>query len=197
MARKPQRRGNDGFLNGRLLIAMPTMSDPCFEKTVVLICHHTPETAMGIVVNRAMDGMSFEKLMKQLKLDVPEGIHVPDLTVHFGGPVQPSRGFVLHSDDYSVKGATLAVTDGIALTATMDALKALTTGEGPRSALFALGYAGWEAGQLESELQTNAWLIGEPDPALVFGSDLDRIWSLALARIGVDPGMVANVSGRA
>lgn len=197
MARKSQRRGGDGFLNGRLLIAMPTMSDPCFEKTVVLICHHTPETAMGIVVNKAMNGLTFESLMKQLKLDVPQGIHVPDLTVHFGGPVHPSRGFVLHSDDYSVKDATLSITNGIALTATMDALKALTTGEGPQRALFALGYAGWDAGQLESELQTNAWLIGEPDPGIVFGNDLDRIWSMALARIGVDPGMVANVTGRA
>lgn len=197
MARKSQRPGNGGFLTGRLLIAMPTMSDSCFEKTVVLICHHTPETAMGIVVNKAMNGMSFEKLMKQLKLDVPDGIHVPALTVHFGGPVQPSRGFVLHSDDYSVKNATLAVTSGIGLTATMDALKALTTGGGPQRALFALGYAGWSAGQLESELQSNAWLIGEPDPALVFEGDLDRIWTLALARIGVDPGMVSSVTGRA
>jgi len=117
--------------------------------------------------------------------------------VHFGGPVQPSRGFVLHSDDYSVKNATLAVTSGIGLTATMDALKALTTGGGPQRALFALGYAGWSAGQLESELQSNAWLIGEPDPALVFEGDLDRIWTLALARIGVDPGMVSSVTGRA
>lgn len=197
MARKSQRRSDSGFLNGRLLIAMPTLSDPSFEKTVVLICHHTPETAMGIVVNRAMNGLTFPKLMKQLKMDVPQGIHVPDLTVHYGGPVQPSRGFVLHSDDYQVKDATLAVGNGIALTATMDALKALTTGDGPQRALFALGYAGWAGGQLESELQTNSWLIGEPDPSIVFGTDLDRIWSMALARIGVDPGMVASTAGHA
>jgi putative transcriptional regulator len=144
-----------------------------------------------------MEGMSFDGLMKQLKLDVPEGIHVPDLTVHYGGPVQPSRGFVLHSSDYNAKEATLAVSEGIGLTATMDALKALTLGSGPKRALFALGYAGWSAGQLEGELQSNAWLIGEPDPALIFGSDLDRMWTRALAKIGVDPGMVANTVGRA
>jgi putative transcriptional regulator len=197
MVRKAQRRSGGGFLNGRLLIAMPTMTDPCFEKSVVLICHHTPETAMGIVLNRAMDGLTFDQLMKQLNLEAPEGIHVPDMAVHFGGPVQPSRGFVLHSDDYRVEDATLAIADGIALTATMDALKALTTEARPQRALFALGYAGWAGGQLESELQTNAWLIGEPDPELVFAADLDRIWAQALARIGVDPGMVANASGRA
>lgn len=197
MARKSQRRSDDGFLNGRLLIAMPTMTDPRFEKTVVLICHHTPETAMGIVLNKPMGGVSFEGLLKQLKVETPEGIHVPDLPVHFGGPVQPSRGFVLHSDDYRIDNATLAVTQGIALTATMDVLKALGTGDGPQQALFALGYAGWGAGQLESELQANAWLIGEPDPSLVFGGDLDRIWTAALARIGVDPGMMSEDSGRA
>jgi len=197
MARKSQRRSDDGFLNGRLLIAMPTMTDPRFEKTVVLICHHTPETAMGIVLNKPMGGVSFEGLLKQLKVETPEGIHVPDLPVHFGGPVQPSRGFVLHSDDYRIDNATLAVTQGIALTATMDVLKALSTGDGPEHALFALGYAGWGAGQLESELQANAWLIGEPDPTLVFGGNLDRIWTMALARIGVDPGMMSEDSGRA
>jgi putative transcriptional regulator len=197
MARKSQRRGGgDGFLNGRLLIAMPTMGDPRFEKTVILLCHHTPETAMGIVINKAMPGMTFPRLMKQLNIEAPAG-GAPHLPVHAGGPVQTSRGFVLHSGDYRRDDATLSVTASIGLTATMDVLKALNSGQGPSKAFFALGYAGWGAGQLEAELHENAWLIGEPDEAIVFGRDLDSKWALALARIGVDPGMMSDMTGHA
>jgi putative transcriptional regulator len=196
MSRKGHKRGGDGYLNGRLLIAMPTMNDPNFEKTVVLLCHHTPETAMGIVINKAMGGMSFERLLKQLKVEAPRGKRA-DLTVHYGGPIQTTRGFVLHSDDYHSDDSTLKVCEGIALTATMDVLKALGHGEGPAKAFFALGYAGWGAGQLESELQDNAWLIGEPDEAIVFGDALDAKWRLALTRIGVDPAMVTDATGHA
>jgi putative transcriptional regulator len=196
MVRKAKWRGEDGFLNGRLLIAMPTMADPRFEKTVILICHHTPETAMGLVINRAIGGMRFEKLLRQLHIDVPPG-QARDLTVHAGGPVETSRGFVLHSSDYSLDEATLPVTPGIALTATMDVLKALGTGGGPARAFFALGYAGWGAGQLESELLENAWLIGEPDDEIVFGRALETKWALAMARLGVDPAMVSDESGHA
>lgn len=196
MARKSKRRDDDGFLNGRLLIAMPTMTDPRFEKSVILVCHHTPETAMGLVVNKALGGMSFEKLLRQLNVDTPKG-QARDLTVHFGGPVETTRGFVLHSDDYNLDEATLPVTDGIALTATMDVLKALGTGGGPNRAFFALGYAGWGAGQLENELVENAWLIGEPDAEIVFGRELETKWTRALARLGIDPAMVSDESGHA
>ncbi len=197
MSRKGHKRGGqDGYLNGRLLIAMPTMNDPNFEKTVVLLCHHTPETAMGIVINKALGGMSFERLLKQLKVEAPRGRRT-DLTVHYGGPIEATRGFVLHSDDYGNDEATLKVCEGIALTATMDVLKALGQGEGPAKAFFALGYAGWGAGQLESELQENAWLIGEPDDAIVFGDALEAKWLQALTRIGVDPAMVTDATGHA
>lgn len=196
MARKPKRRGEDGFLNGKLLIAMPTMMDPRFEKSVILVCHHTPETAMGLVVNKAIGGMNFEKLLRQLHIDTPVG-QARDLTVHSGGPVETSRGFVLHSADYNVDEATLPVTADIALTATMDVLKALGSGGGPTRAFFALGYAGWGAGQLESELVENAWLIGEPDEEIVFGRALEAKWALALAKLGVDPAMVSDASGHA
>lgn len=196
MVRKAKWRSGDGFLNGRLLIAMPTMADPRFEKSVILICHHTPETAMGLVVNRAIGGMSFEKLLRQLKIEVPRG-QARDLTVHAGGPVETSRGFVLHSADYSLDEATLPVTPRIALTATMDVLKALGTGGGPAQAFFALGYAGWGAGQLENELLENAWLIGEPDDEIVFGRALEAKWMQALARLGIDPAMMSDESGHA
>jgi putative transcriptional regulator len=196
MPRKASRRGNDGYLGGRLLIAMPTMNDPNFERTVILLCHHTPETAMGIVINKALGGISFGKLLKQLKVEAPRR-RKSDLTVHYGGPIQTTRGFVLHSADYNNDAATLPVCEGIALTATMDVLKALGNGEGPARAFFALGYAGWGAGQLESELQENAWLIGEPDDAIVFGDALDAKWLQALTRLGVDPAMVTDARGNA
>ncbi|BCW90227.1 hypothetical protein sos41_33950 [Alphaproteobacteria bacterium SO-S41] len=198
MSRKVTKRSSagDGYLNGRLLIAMPTMNDPNFEKTVVLLCHHTPETAMGIVINKALGGMSFDKLLKQLKVDAPRGRR-SDLTVHYGGPIQTTRGFVLHSDDYKNDEATLQVCEGIALTATMDVLKALGHGEGPAQAFFALGYAGWGAGQLESELQENAWLVGDAEQGIVFGRELEAKWLEALTRIGVDPAMVTDAAGHA
>ncbi len=196
MARKPKSRGGDGFLNGRLLIAMPTMTDPRFEKSVILVCHHTPETAMGLVVNKAIGGMNFETLLRQLHIETPIG-RARDLTVHSGGPVETSRGFVLHSADYGLADSTLPVTPQIALTATMDVLKALGSGGGPQRAFFALGYAGWGAGQLEAELLENAWLIGEPDDEIVFGRGLEAKWTLALARLGVDPAMVSDESGHA
>lgn len=196
MARKPRQRGADGFLTGKLLIAMPTMGDPRFGKSVILICHHTPETAMGLVLNKAIGGMRFDRLLKQLNIGAPRG-QARDLTVHAGGPVETSRGFVLHSADYALDEATLPVGPNIALTATMDVLKALGAGGGPALAFFALGYAGWGAGQLESELAENAWLIGEADEDIVFGRALETKWTEALARIGVDPAMVSDEAGHA
>lgn len=197
MARKaPPGDGDSLFLTGRVLIAMPSMGDPRFEKTVIFLCHHTPETAMGLVINRALGGIRFDSLLKQLKLSAA-GRTPRDLTVHFGGPVQTSRGFVLHSDDYRNAGATLDVGGGIALTATMDVLKALAAGGGPRQAMFALGYAGWGPGQLESELQDNAWLVCDPDERLIFDADLEAKWPRALAKLGADPVTISHEAGRA
>ena len=196
MTRKAEQRGDGGFLDGRLLIAMPTMTDPHFEKAVILLCHHTPETAMGLVLNRTMPGVAFADILKQLKVRRPASA-APELTVHYGGPVQTSRGFVLHSDDYRADDATMRVAPGIALTAAMDVVKALGRPGGPARAFFALGYAGWGAGQLESELQDNAWLVGEADEAIVFGAEPELKWAQALARIGVDPAMLSGASGHA
>lgn len=196
MGRKSSSREHDGFLNGRLLIAMPSLTDRLFEKSVVLLCHHTPETAMGLILNKTIEGMTFSKLLRQLNIDVPAS-GARSVAIHAGGPVQTSRGFVLHSSDYANKEGTLSVASGIALTATMDVLKALAAGSGPNRAFFALGYAGWGAGQLETELQENAWLVGDADEALVFDSNLDTKWLRALARIGVDPAMVSGHVGRA
>lgn len=173
------------------------MTDPRFEKSVILLCHHTPETAMGLVINKAIDGMSLPDVLSQMDIGVPADRISPDVPVHFGGPVKTSRGFVLHSDDYMIEDASLTVTAGIALTATMDVLKAIAAGSGPSRALFALGYAGWDGGQLEAELAENVWLIGEPDDALIFGSNLELKWATAMARIGVDPGMITDSAGHA
>lgn len=196
MGRKTQSRRKDGFLNGRLLIAMPSLTDRLFEKSVVLLCHHTPETAMGIILNKPIEGLSFGQLLSQLNIDAPPA-GAPGIAVHAGGPVQTSRGFVLHSSDYANKEGTLAVSSGIALTATMDVVKAIASGSGPQHAFFALGYAGWGAGQLEAELLENAWLVGDPDEAIVFDRDLESKWARAMARLGVDPAMMSATAGRA
>ncbi|NTU76195.1 MAG: YqgE/AlgH family protein, partial [Alphaproteobacteria bacterium] len=153
------------WLTGQLLIAMPSMPDPRFERTVVLICSHTPDGAMGLVINRLYGELSFQSLLSQLNIALHEG--VPEIPIHYGGPVEPSRGFVLHAADYQHEGSML-VGGNIALTATVEVLRALAEGQGPSRALLALGYAGWGPGQLESEMQTNGWLVAPPDEEIVF-----------------------------
>ncbi len=183
-----------GYLEGQLLIAMPQMSDPRFERTVIYLCVHSAEGAMGLVVNRALDQITFPELLNQLGIEAPT---IEDqIVVQFGGPVEPGRGFVLHTADY-VQESTLVVNDDIALTSTVNVLRAMAAGSGPRYSLLALGYAGWAQGQLEAEIQANGWLHASPDNQLVFGADLIDKWTKAMAKAGVDVSLLSTEAGHA
>ena len=173
------------FLDGQILIAMPGMQDPRFFKSVVYICAHSTEGAMGLIVNKRADDLVWEDLFK--KLDIPIGGAGAPNPVHYGGPVETGRGFVLHSSDYHATDATLNVDGVTSMTATLDVLQALGMGTGPDRAIVALGYSGWAPGQLESELQRNGWLLCDPDEKLLFGTDDEAKWDLALAKLGIDP----------
>lgn len=194
--------GGRGFLDGQILIAMPTMGDPRFERSIIYMCAHSAEGAMGIIVNQPADNINFTELLLQLDI-VGEGEEIrlpPDvgqMRVHVGGPVETGRGFVLHSADWFVENSTLPIDDGICLTATLDILKAIARGDGPASSLLALGYSGWAPGQLESEIQANGWLHCGADADLVFGEDLSSKYDQALRKLGIDPGHLAPDAGRA
>lgn len=193
----PETTGADDgghFLVGQLLVAMPAMKDPRFAQTVIYLCAHSADGAMGLVVNRPIESLSFPDLLQQLEIDTDK---VSDrINVHFGGPVESERGFVLHSPDY-VREATLVVNKSVALTATIDILKAIAAGDGPRRSLLALGYAGWGAGQLDSEIKANGWLTVPADEELVFGTDLDDKWTQALGKLGIDPLLLSVTAGHA
>lgn len=180
------------FFENKLLLAMPIMMDPRFERSVIYMCSHDESGAMGLVVNRALDQLNFEGLLEQLAIET-EG-EVPDIAVHAGGPVEPGRGFVLHSADF-VQESTLIVSQTLALTATVDILRALAEGHGPQHHLLALGYAGWGSGQLEQEVQENAWMIAEPDDEILFNTELDLKWPRAMAMLGVDVAMLSSDAG--
>jgi len=183
-----------GYLAGQLLIAMPQMRDPRFARSVVYLCAHTAEGAMGIVVNRAFDGLSFTELLEQLDIEPAPGCD--KIQVHFGGPVEGGRGFVLHSADY-MHETSLMVAEGVALTATVDVLKAIAEGDGPRKSLLALGYAGWSPGQLDSEIRENAWLNVPADEALLFDADLGHKWEAAIHKMGIDFAALSGDAGHA
>lgn len=182
------------YLEGQLLIAMPAMTDPRFERSVIYICAHNAEGAMGLVVNKLFDEINFDELLSQLEITPAESS--PRLSIHFGGPVDAQRGFVLHTTEYAGEG-TVAVDDKVALTATREILKELANGGGPKDILFALGYAGWGPGQLEDEFGENAWLHAPFDAALVFDDDVETKWQRALHSIGVDLSTLSGVAGRA
>ena len=182
------------YLSGQLLIAMPGMTDPRFEKSVIYVCAHNSDGAMGLVVNRAIDSLTFPELLQQLEIDPAAGND--SVRVLFGGPVEQARGFVLHSPDY-LQDASLVVDENVALTATIDILRAIAEGKGPANCLLALGYAGWAAGQLDSEIKSNGWLSVDADVDLVFGCDLDEKWERAMAKIGIDPRMLSDDAGHA
>jgi putative transcriptional regulator len=183
-----------GGLAGQLLVAMPQMQDPRFARTVIFMCAHTPEGAMGLVVNRLVHSITFPDLLEQLGVEPALGGN--EIRVHFGGPVESGRGFVLHTADYNREG-TLPINSGIALTATVDILRDIARGTGPRQRLLALGYAGWGPGQLDAEIQANGWLQVPADEHLVFGGDLDNKWQHALAKLGVDFGRLSGDAGHA
>ncbi len=188
-------RIRDSSLVGQLLVAMPAMTDPRFAKSVIYMCAHSSEGAMGLVVNRVFEALTFPALLEQLGIDVQRAIEKP-IHVLVGGPVETGRGFVLHSPDYRRDG-TLVVDDGVALTATIDILRAIASGKGPRRHLLALGYAGWGPGQLDSEFRSNGWLSVDADDDLVFDSQLDTKWRRAMAKIGIDPRMLSDTAGHA
>ena len=204
--RKAAGGGDDsagrGYLDRQILIAMPVMDDPRFERSVIYLCAHSSEGAMGIIVNRPAGSIDFPGLLVQLdiikkddQIKLPE--NAESMKVLKGGPVETGRGFVLHSSDFFIEDATLRIDDGICLTATVDILKAIARGAGPKHAILALGYAGWAAGQLENEIQHNGWLHCAADPDLIFGGDVEEKYLRALAKIGINPGMLSTDAGHA
>lgn len=182
-------------LTGKLLIAMPGMADPRFERSVILLCAHGEEGAMGLIVNKPARDLDFTALLDQLEIDYSAGLQ--RRAVHFGGPVEGGRGFVLHSRDYAAEEGTLEVGDGFGMTATLDVLREMATGRGPDSALVALGYAGWGEGQLEDELAGNGWLVADAAPELVFHRDHGDKWRKAIASLGIDPLNLSAMGGSA
>lgn len=187
----------DGYLAGKILIAMPGIGDPRFERSVILMCMHTSEAAMGLVVNKIKDAITLGDVLEHLGVDAPPP--VASRPVLEGGPVKPDRGYVLHSPDFDAGDATQYVTPDLSLTSTRDVLEALAErgGSPPAKFVLALGYAGWHAGQLESELHNNVWLVAEADRTIVFDEAQDQKWTRAIRSIGIDPSMLTGESGRA
>ncbi len=184
----------DAFLTGQLLVAMPAMGDPRFAQSVICVCAHTPEGAMGLVLNRPLAKPTFDELLTQLDIDpVPPARRI---RLCFGGPVDNARGFVLHTADWTGEGS-LKVTDDLALTASLDVLKAIAEGGGPRDGFLALGYAGWGPGQLDAELAQNAWLSVPADEKLLFGHGDETKWRRALALLHIDPLLLSENAGHA
>lgn len=194
MGRMPVPDPDDTSLAGQLLIAMPALTDPRFAGSVIYLCAHSDEGAMGIVLNRPLARPSFEDLLRQL--DVAPVPPARRILLVAGGPVDGGRGFVLHTADWTGEGS-LRVNAGMALTASLDVLQAIAAGGGPREGLLALGYAGWGPGQLDEEMGENAWLSAPADPALVFDADHEAKWRRALAALRVDPLMLSGTAGRA
>lgn len=194
-AKKTESELNESFLEGKLLIAMPGMPDPRFEKSVIFMCAHSAKGAMGLIINKPIDGLSFRELMDKFNIDVTaEGLNTPIL---FGGPVHLGRGFVLHSADYGSKDATLPITSEISLTATTDILEAISKGRGPTRSMLALGYAGWGTGQIESEILANGWIHCDADPKLIFDTDYDAKWETAIEKLGARVSGLSADAGRA
>ncbi|MCB1509762.1 MAG: YqgE/AlgH family protein [Hyphomicrobiaceae bacterium] len=188
-------------LEGQLLLAMPTLTDENFNRSVVFMCAHSSDGAMGLIINRRAQDITFATLMEQIDFD-DEGEdamteQLADVPVMLGGPVETNRGFVLHSGDYGSFGSTLQVRNGLGLTATVDILRAMRNGLGPARTLLALGYSGWSPGQLEAEIQSNGWLHCDADEALIFDTPVEDRYSLALARLGIDLSHLSVNAGHA
>src|ERR1700674_5011057 len=198
----PGQSSARGYLDGQMLIAMPAMHDERFARSLIYVCAHSPEGAMGIVVNQPAANINFPDLLVQLEvIPATDLIQLPPraetVKVLKGGPVETGRGFVLHSADFFIENSTLPIDEGICLTATLDILTAIAPGDGPASAVLALGYAGWAPGQLENEIQQNGWLHCAADSELIFGTDIDGKYNKALRKIGIDPGMLSTEAGHA
>ena len=183
-----------GYLTGQLLVAMPGMQDKRFARSVIYMCAHNAEGAMGLVINRLAGAVTFPDLLQQLNIEA-QGLN-REIRIHFGGPVETGRGFVLHSGDYRHE-STLDVDNEVGLTATIDILQDIANGRGPRQSLLALGYAGWSPGQLDHEIHANGWLHVAADEELVFDDDLDGKWERAIAKLGIDPSLLSIDAGHA
>lgn len=201
---RPKRRrpARDGFLDGQLLIAMPSMTDKRFARSVIYMCLHNAQGAMGLIINQRAESISFANLLRELGVltsDAEEEIpaRVLDISVQIGGPVETGHGFVLHTPDYSSSGSTLEIDASVRLTNTVDILRSMARGKGPDRAIVALGYAGWAPGQLEGEIQANGWLSCAADPDLVFDPNLELKYDRALSTLGVDPSHLVSYAGRA
>ena len=181
-------------LAGQFLIAMPGMHDSSFEKSVIYICAHSVEGAMGLMVNREINTVTFSDMLEQLEIEEP--ITSPPTKVHFGGPVETGRGFVLHTNDY-LQDTTLVIDPDLSLTATLDILKAIAIGSGPLQSLLVLGYVGWGPGQLDGEIKSNGWLSLSAEKDMVFDHDLDGKWDRAMDIIGINPHMLSKSVGHA
>lgn len=200
----------DQFLQGKLLIAMPSISDERFERTVIFMCVHASEGAMGLIINRVSPDLTLGGMLAQLDRgenddddatpdsEIADAIERwSDRPIHIGGPVETKRGFVLHSDDYFAEGGSVRVSGNICLTASVDILQDMLRGKGPEQALLALGYAGWSPGQIEAELQANGWLHADAEPEILFTTDIEERYAAALNLIGVDPSFLASTGGHA
>jgi putative transcriptional regulator len=185
---------HQGFITGQLLVAMPSMRDPRFTRTVIYMCAHTTDGAMGLVINRLVGSLSFPDLLEQL--GIPTSPASEHIRIRNGGPVETGRGFVLHSADYR-DDATLTVGDTVGLTATLDILRDIAAGHGPKRSLLALGYAGWGPGQLDSEIQANAWLCVPADDELIFDDHLTDKWERSIGKIGIDFRLLSGEVGNA
>jgi len=193
---------DDCFMDGQMLIAMPAMEDPRFLRSVIYVCAHSQDGAMGLIINQHAPNIDFVDLLKQLNISTEtDAIKLPRsseaMAVHVGGPVESGRGFVLHSSDYYSEDSTLPIDDGVCLTATVDILRAIASGDGPDRALLALGYAGWGPGQLEIEFRQNGWLHCPANPEILFDRDVGAKYSRALGTIGIDAAHLVGQSGNA
>lgn len=182
-----------GYLSGQLLVATPLVMESCFHKSVIYVCAHSEDGAMGVLINQVVDNLTVEDVLDQLGIESNIHVHSP---IYFGGPVEPARGFVLHTADYFGKD-TLEMPDGISLTANTDILHALANGNGPRESLFTLGYAGWGPGQLEAEIERNSWITVKPSRELIFGTENAKKWYRAAAAEGIDLAKLSPHVGRA
>lgn len=193
-------KAHSSYLNGKLLVAMPGIGDPRFERTVIYLCAHSAEGAMGLVINRNANQITFPELLEKLGIiSSGSGIELPEEVTHIpvqaGGPVESGRGFVLHTTDYFSADTTLQVSRGIGLTATLDVLRAIARGQGPRKSLMALGYSGWGPGQLDAEIGNNGWLFCDADERLLFDVEFNQRYAEAMHRIGIDPRMLSSNVG--
>ncbi len=189
-------KDDDKFLKGQLLVAMPAMTDARFHHAVILICSHDKNGAMGLVLNNPLTGLSFDHMIEHFNIQPKDIESLKKIEVLGGGPVEGARGFVLHKADYHMKD-TIEITGDISITGTIDVLKEIIAGKGPDPFLFVLGYAGWTAGQLDDELAENAWLVTDPDHALIYDVKPEQKWRMALAKLGIEPGFLSADVGHA